>query len=284
MDPMSIGALLGGAGQLAGGIAGLFGGSRSNYDPVADRIAQQNLAFQQAAATQGIRWKVADAKAAGIHPLFALGAPTFNPSPVSYQGAQSSSPDIGSALSSMGQGVGRAVAATQTKEERLETASQMVMQRQAIERGDLQNELLRAQIASMNARTMGSAQIGPGFPKAGDYKEPMAGSQGDFKIEPTKVTSQSPQMPGTAAGPATPGVNWERSPSGVVARPSNQQMDMDITNPEYLVFLLKNRLLGQSKPSDYLLQREFPGAKRWEFHGGEWQPRGGSYPERKYKY
>lgn len=71
----------------------------------------QNYASQKEFAKMGIRWKVADAKAAGIHPLAALGANT-----VSFQ------PSIAgndySYLSDMGQDIGRAVAAKQTQGER----------------------------------------------------------------------------------------------------------------------------------------------------------------------
>lgn len=48
--------------------------------------AAQDRLQQKEFATHGIRWKVADAKAAGIHPLAAMGANTHSPSPIHIGG------------------------------------------------------------------------------------------------------------------------------------------------------------------------------------------------------
>lgn len=278
---MGIGSILSGGAQAAGGLAGILGG-KSDFGERQLRAQQQNafdnLQFQRDAANFGIRWKVADAKAAGIHPLFALGAPTFNPSPTSISGVgDSGGSDIGSSISAMGQGIGRAVAATQTNKERDLTAAETLMQQQVIERNGLQNDLLRAQIASLNARTLAGAQVGPGFPSAGGPSGGLSG-QGDFKIKPAEPVSQSPDAPFSEAGPATPEIKWVRSGDGVIARPTDPNLDQSLLNPEYLRFLAKNRLLGHSKPSRDLLNREFPGAVHWNFRNGTFYPVGGIYP------
>lgn len=51
----------------------------------ADQLAfgRENMQMQRDFAQHGVRWKVADAKAAGLHPLAALGANVSSPSPVS---------------------------------------------------------------------------------------------------------------------------------------------------------------------------------------------------------
>ena len=77
--------------------------------------AREQVKLQREFAQNGIRWKVADAKAAGIHPLAALGAQT-----ASYQPVQVGDTSLGSGLSEMGQNIGRAVDATLTREERKE--------------------------------------------------------------------------------------------------------------------------------------------------------------------
>ena len=72
----------------AGGIIGsLVGGAFGRSGDRDARLAQEraneaNLAAQREFAQHGIRWKVEDAKAAGLHPLFALGGSgaTFSPS------------------------------------------------------------------------------------------------------------------------------------------------------------------------------------------------------------
>lgn len=58
---------------LGAGALGAFGQSSANSD---------NVRYQKAFAQRGIRWRVADAKKAGVHPLFALGAnpASFTPS------------------------------------------------------------------------------------------------------------------------------------------------------------------------------------------------------------
>ena len=77
--------------------------------------AREQVKLQREFAQNGIRWKVADAKAAGIHPLAALGSQT-----ASYQPVQVGDTSLGSGLSEMGQNIGRAVDATLTRREREE--------------------------------------------------------------------------------------------------------------------------------------------------------------------
>jgi hypothetical protein len=65
----------------------ITGGLNYENQIAAEKIQQtqfnEQLDFQKTEATQGIQQKVADAKAAGINPLAALGASTFSPSPIS---------------------------------------------------------------------------------------------------------------------------------------------------------------------------------------------------------
>lgn len=126
-------------------LAGSFLGSRSadkakdaNYE-----MNEKNIQLQKDFAQQGIRWKVADAKEAGIHPLYALGANTMSFTPSSFQ----VEPDYSMAngLSRIGQNVSRAIESRMTSEER--------------ERNDLtkenmklQNDMLRAQIGNEVAK------------------------------------------------------------------------------------------------------------------------------------
>ena len=107
-----LGDLGGVIGSAIGGGLGLIGNAQTNAANAA--AAQQNYEAQKEFAQYGIRWKVADAKAAGIHPLAALGAYTqgYTPSQTMFQ-----SPDY-SFLGEMGQGIGRAVDAKRTQAER----------------------------------------------------------------------------------------------------------------------------------------------------------------------
>lgn len=127
-----IGAGIGAAASLIGGKMA----ADSNREN-----AERNIAMQKEFAQQGIRWKVEDAKAAGVHPLYALGANTHSFAPVSF-----GSTSMGPALASMGQDVGRAISATSTAPERLDNYSKMAQTLQ-LENASLQNQLLASRIA-----------------------------------------------------------------------------------------------------------------------------------------
>lgn len=99
-----------GAGSgLVSGVLGLAGGAVSSI--TGNKAQEREYERQKEFAQNGIRWKVEDAKAAGIHPLYALGAQTASYSPMSTSGS-----DYG--LSDMGQSIKGAMEAKQTAEER----------------------------------------------------------------------------------------------------------------------------------------------------------------------
>lgn len=125
-----LGSIISAGASLLGGI--LANKSKENSD-------EANAALQREFAQNGIRWKVADAEAAGIHPLYALGAQTSPASP-SYSG---SNYDF---IGNMGQDIGRAIDAKRTPQERTNARIQSL----AVERGELENQLLRSQIAKLN--------------------------------------------------------------------------------------------------------------------------------------
>lgn len=97
-------------GGLISGAAALMGGRRSEKSNAKQHAAE--LASQKEFAQHGIRWRVEDAKAAGLHPLSALGATGASYSPMAI------SDPSGPALAEAGQHIGRAVAATSTAEEK----------------------------------------------------------------------------------------------------------------------------------------------------------------------
>lgn len=134
-----LGPLISGATSLIGG---LFG--RSEAEKQAD--------LQKDFAQKGIQWRVADAKKAGVSPLYALGAQTTSYQPNMVGGTGS---PMGNALADMGQDISRAVTATGTAGERLYNKTMQGLQ---VERGQLENELLKSQIA----RERG--QVGPAMP------------------------------------------------------------------------------------------------------------------------
>lgn len=139
-----IGNLISGAASVIGG---LFG--KSSADKAADQnmqIARENQAMQREFAQNGLRWKVEDAKAAGIHPVYAMGAPTTSFSPISFSATADDS--MSKAIASMGQDVGSAINKTRTAPERADAYSKAV-QTLTLEKGALENEVLRSQIAKL---------------------------------------------------------------------------------------------------------------------------------------
>lgn len=269
----AIGGALGGLGQLAGGLSGLFGGG-GGQSP-ATTLGQQQLQFAMDAAGKQIQWRVKDAKDAGIHPLYALGAPSFNPTSISIPG-EAPGPDVGQSLAQMGQGVGRAIEAMRDKEQRVESAYEIVRQQQQLERGDLENQVLRAQLASAVARLQ-KDQIGPPAPVT-----PASAATNQAKIVPNEITSSQGDIPHAAAGPPAPGVQWRVAPDGsVYATPEkNLQMD-DMGSPGWLPWMYRNHVLPYAKemfgrdtqyaaPPKSMLP---VGANRWvKQPDGSWMP------------
>lgn len=94
MDPIVTGSLIGAGSSLLGGALGASSSRNLN---------DRQIDLQKEFARKGVRWRVADAKAAGIHPLAALGLTGS-----SYSPSFSTNP-MGAALAEAGQTVGSGV-------------------------------------------------------------------------------------------------------------------------------------------------------------------------------
>lgn len=113
-----------------------------------DDSAEDQAQLQREFAQNGIRWKVEDAKAAGIHPLYALGASTAQYSPIS----------VGTDFASQGQNLGRAIDSMRTPAEK-QSAFAKTVEGLTLDKMGLENEVLRSQLRNINA-----AGTGPGMP------------------------------------------------------------------------------------------------------------------------
>lgn len=168
-------------------------GERARAFELSNALRQEEN--QREFAKMGIQWRVADARAAGIHPMAALGAQTSSFSPISV-GAHpnTSSPyagaSMGSGVAAMGQDISRAIQATRTQEQREDAYSKTVQDLQ-IQNMKLNNAVLASQVAKMN-----SPGTPPAFPTAGGNR--MA-SQGDtsarVKMKPQEVIYSSKENP-----------------------------------------------------------------------------------------
>lgn len=129
-------------------LAGKFIDNSSNKS-----AARREYDKQKEFAQHGVRWKVEDARAAGIDPLVAMGAQTTSYSPQHVGGSDWSSA-LGQ-LGESGQNIYRAEQAKHTPEEK----HGRKMQALAEERGELENAKLRSELAL--ARQAGNP---PAFP------------------------------------------------------------------------------------------------------------------------
>jgi len=216
-------------------VGGLISGNRQ------DKIAKQNIQLQKDFAQQGIRWKVEDAKAAGLHPLAALGAQTHSFSPISVGGN-----DIGTGLAAAGQDISRGINATRTAGERLDAYGKTI-QDLNIQRMGLENQLLGAQIAKIN-----QAGSPPPMPTPGDRM--LIEGQGNsplVKVEPLEQTSVAPGQPSMEAG-ANPEAGYARTRHGWT--PVRSKAFQDRSEEDLLASIqwsIRNRLapaLGQYYP------------------------------------
>jgi len=178
MDPI-IGPLISAGTSLLGG---LFGSQdKANALKVQQQMAAQNIALQKEFAQSGIQWKVADAKAAGIHPLYGLGASTHSFSPVSV-GNDPSSP-MGEAIGKMGQDIGRAVTVAASAEDRMIALKGAKL---SLENQGLQNDVLRMKLASEQAR-LAQGNPGPGIPTGFSM---LPSKSGDPEVKTEEDTRQ----------------------------------------------------------------------------------------------
>lgn len=213
--------------KVVGGILDA-GGARSRQQS-AENIAAQNMQLQKDFAQMGVRWRVEDAKEAGIHPLAALGAQLTSFSPVQLGDTGStnwSSSLSGLGLDKMGQNTDRAERATQSSLQR----DARVASKLELEGKSLDNEFKRMGLASAAQRI--EANKNPPLP-LGDK---------DFVVpEKTKPEERQPLMlegtriktsPGTSPGNA-----WE------------DQLGDDIFSPGFLpnlIGMIKENTKGKS--------------------------------------
>lgn len=157
-------------GDLINAGASLINGWMNRNDQ--QRNAEAQMAMQKEFAQSGIQWKVNDAKAAGIHPLAALGAQTSSYSPQT----------IGeTSFGDMGQSLGRAAKAAMSKEDRQAEELKSL----SVERARLDNDLVRSQINASRAATTSRASgaIGPAMPKMTVDGDPI--KTDDIKQKPS---------------------------------------------------------------------------------------------------
>lgn len=185
-----IGDIISAGGRVIGGFLDRDTANKNRDQEM--RIAQQNMALQKQFAQEGIRWKVEDAKAAGIHPVYAMGANTVSFSPVSISGGSSS--NWSDTLGNMGQDVSRAIQSTRTAPERRDAFTQTA-EALELEGKKLDNDIKRASLASQVAKVRQS-QVGPPMPdmvpKSGEFEDipRLRGDTGEINTNSRVVNAE----------------------------------------------------------------------------------------------
>lgn len=162
-------------------VGGLFG-SKSQ-----DKANKENIKYQKQYAQNQVQWRAADARKAGISPLVALGM-----SPMNFAPSSVGDTSLSTGLSAAGQDIGRAVAATASGQERMDSQVKAL----TLTRMDLENTLLASQIAKINQ---------PGTPPPISARHVIPG-QGDVPILEVTPPTRTPHLVGpsgkvTSAGP-----------------------------------------------------------------------------------
>lgn len=282
---MSLAATLGGVGSALSGVAAigsLFAGDGGGSQA---RAFEHNAQLQKDFAQHGLRWRVEDAKRAGIHPLYALGAQVSPYSPSQYIPGDSRSPlpDLGQ----VGQDIGRAIDATRTPPERVDARLEAL----SLKRAELENDLLSSQIAQINSSMSpglpsGRSQLIPGqadIERMGVMVKPSATHVAEVPMEQTKSFPGRPwQDPASVSD-----VGFVRTADGgfapVPSKDAKERME-DMIVPEAM-WALRNHLLPSldgatgRPPSQWLPD----GAYNWKYDGARqaWYPvfhRPGSKP------
>lgn len=253
-------ALLIGLPALFSAGAGLLGGKMR--DDASKEAADKNYAMQKEFAQNGIRWKVQDAVAAGLHPLAALGANTYQASP-SFIGDSG----VGAALSNAGQDISRAVSASRTQSEREFSALQLAGLRADVEGKTLDNQIRLSRLRQLSVSAPAMA--------GDDNFIPGQGNSPLVQDKPLERVISAPGRPAQEAG-WRPDVAYARTDTGltpVVPESLSESLEDDIVGK--LLWRFRNQLMPNietaGKPPLHMLPK---GATDWQysFTRQEWQP------------
>lgn len=245
--------------SILGGLMGKSSAEKSTKLQTQTNLESARLDREQQErfAREGIQWRAQDAKSAGIHPLFAMGAtiPTFSPSAIGV--SQGASGHMGDAMSQAGQNIGRAVSATATR----------AVRALSLERAALENELLKSRINLTNS------QIGPPFPSASPGLIPGQGASNQIIDLPQSRTSPSSTKPWQEPG-AIVDQGFAKTATGYAPVPSQDVKERieDQIIPEMMWNLRNYGKANIGKGSPPPNSWKPPGTKwSWSHLSQEWQ-------------
>ena len=236
-----LGSIIGAGSSLLGGIFGKKSEKKARA---------QEYARQKEFATSSIQWRVQDAKKAGIHPLYALGA-----SGVNYAPQQVGGTDYG--ISAAGQELGRAINATTGVRGRAQ-AFNNAMSKLQLKRMALENDLLASKIAVTNQQMQPAAPAGEHFVVDG---QPASGLLDERAMRKTKgLPGYEHQEPAPISG-----VGYEKTPNGYAVVQSKDVKDrLEEDLPGSISWHIRNRVM----PAFGKLTPPFPAPPmhKWKFN------------------
>lgn len=238
-----LGALIGAGATLAGGLL--------------NRSSQEKQAkLQKEFAQKGIQWRAADAEAAGISKLYALGANTTSYSPVSVGGG------VGDALSTAGQNIGRAVDATASPAARAGHLATEIASTQ-LEGLKIDNDIKRADLlARSNLRSQ------PGTPPAilNSETTPLLAGQGNAAIKLERKLVPSGDAPHRSFG-VNPEVDFYRTRTGFSPEVPSELGEAQESQPMAAAqWFIRNKLLPALNTGDMTFPYPAPPDHHWEFN------------------
>lgn len=144
-----------------GGVEGALVDDQRFMNDFAWKQSLRNEDFQKQLATHGIRMRVADAEAAGLHPLVAAGVNPAGGNPVSVNFTGGAGGSGGSrwanAMAGMGQDITRAAMATATQEERAESKARVASMEASTEEAKVRKQVAMAELERLKNPPMPSA-------------------------------------------------------------------------------------------------------------------------------
>lgn len=247
---------------IAGGVLNFLGNERSNKN--AKAMADENIRQQREFAQHGLTWKIDDAfrNADRVHPIYSIGAsgPSYTPVSANF----SADTSLGNAVAAAGQDIGRAVNATATNRQRVD-AFTVAAQKLSLEKGSLENELLRSELASKNARLRQVAM--PPFPNpSAQYAIPGQGATEFTKPTPLDTVPGVPGQPQSEGGAITD-VGYARTGTGWAPVPSKdvkERIEDDFIQQS--LHTMRNNVMPSIGMNFAPPPFDAPPGKEWHFH------------------
>lgn len=228
---MPIPAVLAAAAPYVG--AGLsFVGSeiQGNRARRANREAgDMNADLQREFAQMGLRWRMRDARAAGVHPMYALGMNPVSASP-SYVGGDDGA---GVGLQNLGQDISRAV-----------RANAGGVERQIMDE-NLKQEKIRTELLGIELAARNQDQAGPPNP---------------IEEVPNKIVMSRPDAPSSEAG-VNPSTAWNREGEWLIPTMTQKYAEQtEDSFPHKMRNFAAVNLMGTVQPSQKDIPEGYAGA------------------------